>query len=155
MTRIGALMRCLVTGGAGFIGSNLVDALVVRGDEVTVVDDLSTGRRVNLEGALAAGADLLELDIRDGQALSEVAADRKPEAIFHLAAQIDVRKSLEDPAFDAAVNVGGVVISERSDELRFLKVTIEPVTDIQTGRWLKPRARFVLWHLLSSRLVLE
>ncbi|HEY1855637.1 MAG TPA: NAD-dependent epimerase/dehydratase family protein [Solirubrobacterales bacterium] len=100
-------MRCLVTGGAGFIGSNLVDALLVRGDEVTVVDDLSTGRRVNLEGALAAGAELLELDIRDGQALSEVAAGRKPEAIFHLAAQIDVRKSLEDPAFDAAVNVGG------------------------------------------------
>ena len=100
-------MRCLVTGGAGFIGSNLVDALLVRGDEVTVVDNLVTGRRVNLEGALAAGAELLELDIRDAQALSEVAADRKPEAIFHLAAQIDVRKSLEDPAFDAAVNVGG------------------------------------------------
>jgi len=100
-------MRCLVTGGAGFIGSNLVDALLVRGDEVTVVDDLSTGRRANLEGALVAGAELLELDIRDAQALSEVAADRKPGAIFHLAAQIDVRKSLEDPAFDAAVNVGG------------------------------------------------
>jgi UDP-glucose 4-epimerase len=105
--RIGALMRCLVTGGAGFIGSNLVDALLVRGDEVTVVDDLSTGRRVNLEGALAAGAELLELDIRDGQALGEVTADRRPEAIFHLAAQIDVRKSLEDPAFDASINVGG------------------------------------------------
>jgi UDP-glucose 4-epimerase len=100
-------MRTLVTGGAGFIGSNLVDALLARGDEVTVVDDLSTGRRVNLDGALAAGAELLELDVRDGRALSEVAADRKPEAIFHLAAQIDVRKSLEDPAFDAAVNVGG------------------------------------------------
>jgi len=100
-------MRCLVTGGAGFIGSNLVDALLLRGDEVTVVDNLATGRRVNLEGALAAGADLLELDVRDGRALSEVASDRKPEAIFHLAAQIDVRKSLEDPAFDAAVNVGG------------------------------------------------
>jgi UDP-glucose 4-epimerase len=100
-------MRCLVTGGSGFIGSNLVDALLVRGDEVTVVDNLATGRRSNLEGALAAGAELLELDIRDGKALSEVAADRKPEAIFHLAAQIDVRKSLEDPAFDAAVNVGG------------------------------------------------
>jgi UDP-glucose 4-epimerase len=97
----------LVTGGAGFIGSNLVDALLARGDEVTVVDNLVTGRRVNLEGALAAGAELLELDIRDAQALSEVAADRKPEAIFHLAAQIDVRRSLEDPAFDAAVNVGG------------------------------------------------
>jgi UDP-glucose 4-epimerase len=100
-------MRCLVTGGAGFIGSNLVDALVARGDEVTVVDNLVTGRRGNLEGAQAAGAELLELDIRDAAALSDVVADRKPEAIFHLAAQIDVRKSLEDPAFDAAVNVGG------------------------------------------------
>ncbi|MBS1879593.1 MAG: NAD-dependent epimerase/dehydratase family protein [Actinobacteria bacterium] len=100
-------MRSLVTGGAGFIGSNLVDALLARGDEVTVVDDLSTGRRVNLEAALAAGAELLELDIRDERALSEVAAERRPEVIFHLAAQIDVRKSLEDPAFDAAVNVGG------------------------------------------------
>ena len=100
-------MKTLVTGGAGFIGSNLVDALLARGDEVTVVDDLSTGRRGNLDGALAAGAELVELDIRDGAALSALAAERRPEAIFHLAAQIDVRKSLEDPAFDAAVNVGG------------------------------------------------
>ncbi|HYG96682.1 MAG TPA: GDP-mannose 4,6-dehydratase [Solirubrobacterales bacterium] len=100
-------MRCLVTGGAGFIGSNLVDALLARGDDVTVVDDLSTGRRVNLESALAAGAELAELDIRDGAALSELAKERRPERIFHLAAQIDVRKSIEDPAFDASVNVGG------------------------------------------------
>lgn len=100
-------MRCLVTGGAGFIGSNLVDELLARGDEVTVVDDLSTGRLVNLEGALAAGAELVELDIRDAAALSSVATERRPETVFHLAAQIDVRKSLEDPAFDAAVNVGG------------------------------------------------
>lgn len=100
-------MRCLVTGGAGFIGSNLVDALLERGDEVTVVDDLSTGRRQNLEPALAAGAELVELDIREAAALRELAAERRPEAIFHLAAQIDVRKSLADPAFDAAVNVGG------------------------------------------------
>jgi len=100
-------MRSLVTGGAGFIGSNLVDALLARGDEVTVVDDLSTGRRVNLEGALAAGAELAELDIRDGEALSRLVGEKRPEAVFHLAAQIDVRKSLEDPAFDAAVNVGG------------------------------------------------
>jgi UDP-glucose 4-epimerase len=100
-------MRCLVTGGAGFIGSNLVDALLARGDEVTVLDDLSTGRRVNLEGALAAGAELAEMDIRDAAPLAELAAERRPEAIFHLAAQIDVRKSLEDPAFDAAINVGG------------------------------------------------
>ncbi len=100
-------MRCLVTGGAGFIGSNLVDALVARGDEVTVVDDLSTGRRANLDGALAAGAELAELDIRDAAALAALARERRPETVFHLAAQIDVRKSLEDPAFDAAVNVGG------------------------------------------------
>ena len=100
-------MRSLVTGGAGFIGSNLVDALLARGDEVTVVDDLSTGRRSNLDGALAAGAELVELDIREGEALSALAAERRPERIFHLAAQIDVRKSLADPAFDAAINVGG------------------------------------------------
>jgi UDP-glucose 4-epimerase len=100
-------MRCLVTGGAGFIGSNLVDALLARGDEVTVVDNLSTGRRTNLDAALAAGAELVELDIRDGEALSRLATEKRPERIFHLAAQIDVRKSLEDPFFDAGVNVGG------------------------------------------------
>lgn len=100
-------MRTLVTGGAGFIGSNLVDALLARGDEVTVVDDLSTGRRENLEGALAAGATLAEADIRDRPAIEGIAADAKPEVVFHLAAQIDVRKSVADPAFDASINVGG------------------------------------------------
>jgi UDP-glucose 4-epimerase len=100
-------MKALVTGGAGFIGSNLVDALLARGDAVTVVDDLSTGRRENLEGALAAGAELAELDIRDAAALAELVAAAQPEIVFHLAAQIDVRKSLADPAFDAAINVGG------------------------------------------------
>lgn len=100
-------MRSLVTGGAGFIGSNLVDALLARGDAATVVDDLSTGRRANLDGALAAGAELAELDIRDGAALAELMAEKRPQTVFHLAAQIDVRKSLADPAFDAAVNVGG------------------------------------------------
>jgi UDP-glucose 4-epimerase len=100
-------MRTLVTGGAGFIGSNLVDALLARGDEVTVVDDLSTGRRRNLDGALAAGAELVELDIREADALAAAVAAGKPEVVFHLAAQIDVRKSLADPAFDAAINVGG------------------------------------------------
>jgi UDP-glucose 4-epimerase len=100
-------MKTLVTGGAGFIGSNLVDALLARGDAVTVVDDLSTGRRANLDGALAAGAELVELDIRDAAALAALAGERRPETVFHLAAQIDVRKSLADPAFDAEVNVGG------------------------------------------------
>ena len=100
-------MRTLVTGGAGFIGSNLVDALLARGDEVTVLDNLSTGRRVNLEGALAGGAKLAEVDICDGDAVGEVFAAARPELVFHLAAQIDVRRSVAEPAFDAAVNVGG------------------------------------------------
>ncbi len=100
-------MKALVTGGAGFIGSNLVDALLARGDAVTVVDNLSTGRRANLDGALAAGAELAELDIRDAAALAELVAEARADVVFHLAAQIDVRKSIEDPAFDASVNVGG------------------------------------------------
>jgi UDP-glucose 4-epimerase len=100
-------MRTLVTGGAGFIGSNLVDALLARGDDVTVLDNLSTGRRVNLDGALGGGARLAEVDIRDDAAVGAVFAEARPELVFHLAAQIDVRKSVEDPYFDAAVNVGG------------------------------------------------
>ena len=81
-------MRALVTGGAGFIGSNLVDALLDRGDQVTVVDDLSTGRRDNLEPALSAGAELVEADVRDGEAMADLCERVQPEAIFHLAAQI-------------------------------------------------------------------
>jgi UDP-glucose 4-epimerase len=100
-------MKALVTGGAGFIGSNLSDALLARGDEVIVVDDLSTGRRENLDGALAAGAKLVEADIRDRAALEALARAEKPEVVFHLAAQIDVRKSIADPAFDASINIGG------------------------------------------------
>jgi UDP-glucose 4-epimerase len=100
-------MKALVTGGAGFIGSNLADALLARGDEVIVFDDLSTGRRENLDGALSAGAKLVEGDIRDRAALEQLAGTEKPEVVFHLAAQIDVRKSIADPAFDASINVGG------------------------------------------------
>jgi UDP-glucose 4-epimerase len=100
-------MKALVTGGAGFIGSNLVDALLARGDEVTVIDDLSTGRRENLERALANGATVEEIDIRDADAVSEAVGRTRPDVIFHLAAQIDVRKSVADPANDARINVEG------------------------------------------------
>src|SRR4051794_11816089 len=102
-------MRTLVTGGAGFIGSNLVDALLERGDTVTVVDDISTGRRENLEGALERGAELVEADIRDAPFVHDLVAQAKPEVVFHLAAQIDVRKSVADPAADARVNVEGTI----------------------------------------------
>ena len=100
-------MKALVTGGAGFIGSNLVDALLARGDEVTVVDNLATGKRENLEAALRNGAALEDVDIREGAAVSDVVARTKPDVIFHLAAQIDVRKSVADPAADARINVEG------------------------------------------------
>ena len=102
-------MKTLVTGGAGFIGSNLVDALIERGDEVTVIDDLSTGRRENLEAALGRGAELAEVDIREAEAVAETVQRAEPEVIFHLAAQIDVRKSVADPARDARINVEGTV----------------------------------------------
>jgi UDP-glucose 4-epimerase len=100
-------MRTLVTGGAGFIGSNVVDALLARGDEVVVVDDLSTGRESNLEGARANGAELVRADIRDSDRIAQIVGDAAPEAIFHLAAQIDVRKSVDDPGWDASINVEG------------------------------------------------
>jgi UDP-glucose 4-epimerase len=103
------MSTCLVTGGAGFIGSNLVDALVARGDRVTVVDNLSTGKRENLAGALAGGAELREVDIRDAPALTEVFAAVRPQLVFHLAAQIDVRQSVTDPAADAHANVLGAI----------------------------------------------
>jgi len=102
-------MKTLVTGGAGFIGSNLVDALVARGDGVAVVDDISTGRRENLENAIANGAELIELDVRDAEAVTAAVERVAPEVIFHLAAQIDVRKSVADPAHDSRVNVEGTI----------------------------------------------
>jgi UDP-glucose 4-epimerase len=100
-------VRALVTGGAGFIGSNLVDALLDRGDEVAVLDDLSTGRRENL--AEAEGARLSVADIADADKVGELFDSFEPEAVFHLAAQIDVRRSVADPPFDATVNVLGTI----------------------------------------------
>jgi UDP-glucose 4-epimerase len=96
-------LRAIVTGGAGFIGSHVADGLLARGDTVVVVDNLSSGRRERVP----AGADLRELDIRDGGALKELAGEVEPEAWFHLAAQADVRVSVADPGFDADVNVRG------------------------------------------------
>ena len=96
-------MRARVTGGAGFIGSTLVDALVTRGDEVHVVDDLSSGRREQVH----PDATLHVADIRDP--LTGVFAEAQPEVVFHLAAQIDVRLSVADPVADARSNVLGTL----------------------------------------------
>jgi UDP-glucose 4-epimerase len=96
-------MRAAVTGGAGFIGSHLVDALVARGDEVHVVDSLATGRRENL----SAGATLHERDIREP--LADLFETIEPERVYHLAAQADVGTSVEKPELDAEVNVLGTL----------------------------------------------
>ncbi len=95
----------IVTGGAGFIGSTLADALVARGREVHVVDNLATGHRKNLP----VGATFHEVDIRDAAAVARVASESGAVAIFHMAAQADVRKAIDDPAFDADVNIGGTL----------------------------------------------
>jgi len=102
-------MRTMVTGGAGFIGSTLVDRLLAEGHEVDVVDDLSTGSLANLAGARAGAAGALtihQLDIRLPEVV-ELIARRRPEVVFHLAAQADVRVSVDRPAFDAEVNIVG------------------------------------------------
>jgi UDP-glucose 4-epimerase len=122
-------MRALVTGGAGFIGSNLVDALVERGDEVTVLDDVSTGRRSNLDRAIERGAELVELDIRDAEAVAAAVERARPEAIFHLAAQIDVRKSVADPALDSRVNVEGTINVLRAAQV----IGVPRVVNASTG----------------------
>ncbi|HEY3765521.1 MAG TPA: NAD-dependent epimerase/dehydratase family protein [Gaiellales bacterium] len=96
-------IRAIVTGGAGFIGSHVADGLLARGDSVTVVDDLSTGKRERVPD----GAELRELDIRDGARLRALVAELRPDAVFHLAAQADVRVSVDDPGRDADVNVRG------------------------------------------------
>jgi len=96
-------VRAVVTGGAGFIGSHVVDALVARGDEVAVVDSLVHGKRENV----SPQAELHVQDIRDP--LDDVFDHARPEAVFHLAAQADVRVSVERPVEDAEVNVIGTI----------------------------------------------
>ena len=78
-------MKALVTGGAGFIGSHVVDALVDRGDQVVVVDDLLTGRCENLDDVFAKDAELMETDVTDAAAVADVFQTRCPEVVFHLA----------------------------------------------------------------------
>ncbi len=93
-----------VTGGAGFIGSHVAEALVSRGHRVIILDDLSSGRRANVP----AGAELVVLDVRSREA-AELLVDRGVEILVHHAAQMDVRRSVEDPRFDADVNILGLL----------------------------------------------
>lgn len=97
-------MRILVTGGAGFIGSHLVDRLIQEGHEVSIVDDLSTGKKKNINPR----AEFYKLDILSPK-IERVFKKERPEAIFHHAAQMDVRRSVKDPIFDGQVNILGTV----------------------------------------------
>jgi UDP-glucose 4-epimerase len=102
-------VRTLVTGGAGFIGSHIVDAVLGRGDQVMVVDDLSTGREENVREAIRRGMTLFGGDIRDAGFVDALLRRERPEVVVHLAAQIDVRVSVSKPALDAEVNVAGTI----------------------------------------------
>lgn len=98
-------MRILVTGGAGFIGSHIVDALIAGGHEAAVVDNLSSGKRENIH----ALADLYQTDITDYVSLASIFALLRPDVICHQAAQPSLRRSIDDPAFDASVNIVGTL----------------------------------------------
>ena len=98
-------MRAIVTGGAGFIGSHVADALLARGDEVHVLDNLASGRRENVDPR----AELVEADIRDAAAVGGLFERVRPEVCFHFAAQADVRVSVDRPDFDCEVNVLGTI----------------------------------------------
>ncbi|MEO0234558.1 MAG: SDR family NAD(P)-dependent oxidoreductase [candidate division WOR-3 bacterium] len=98
-------MKILVTGGAGFIGSNLVDSLVEKGEEVFIVDDLSSGEEININKE----AKFFKCDISNKDDLKKVFKETRPEIVFHLAAQIDVRISTEEPERDAKINIIGTI----------------------------------------------
>lgn len=98
-------MKILVTGGAGFIGSNIVDRYIADGHQVAILDNLATGRRENINPA----ATFHQVDIRDWEGVLAVFEQEKPQIVSHHAAQMDVRKGVEDPAFDATTNIVGSI----------------------------------------------
>jgi UDP-glucose 4-epimerase len=111
-------MNIIVTGGAGFIGSNLAEALVGRGHRVTIIDNLTTGKRLNIPSK----AEFIELDIASPK-VDEVFKKGQFQTLFHLAAQMDVRKSVENPAFDAETNIlGGINILQAAMRNKVKKV---------------------------------
>ena len=103
-------MKILITGGAGFIGSHIVDVCVQRGYSVTIIDNLSTGQRANIaHHKHNTFVHFYETDICDTARMQEIFQTVQPEVVFHLAAQINVRESIKNPSYDIKVNIGGTL----------------------------------------------
>ena len=144
-------MKILVTGGAGFIGSHVVDAYVAAGHEVAVLDDLSTGSEANVHRE----AKLLRLDVRDKAGVAAAIAAFHPEVVNHHAAQAEVPKSVADPGLDAMINiVGGLNVlkgkeimercgsGNRAESVEFFNVTVANTTQAEmVGAALQSIAR--------------
>ena len=112
-------MKILVTGGAGFIGSNIVDALIEKKHAVVVLDNLSFGKKENV----SKKTKFYKVDICDQKKVTEIFKQEKPQAVIHQAAQIDVRKSIADPIFDANVNIiGSINILSACEKTKVKKV---------------------------------
>lgn len=94
-------MKIIITGGAGFIGSHIGDLLIKKGHDIVVLDNFSSGKKVNINPK----AKIIETDINDFEGIRKIFEEEKPEVVYHLAAQIDVRKSVEDPVYDAKTNI--------------------------------------------------
>lgn len=113
------MSKILVTGGAGFIASNLSDRLIAEGHEVVIIDNLSTGFRKNINKK----AKFYKIDIRNSKKLDEIFAKENPDFVDHHAAQMDVRKSIENPVYDAEVNIlGSINILEKCRKYKVKKV---------------------------------
>jgi UDP-glucose 4-epimerase len=143
-------MKVLVTGGAGFIGSNLIGYLVGEGHEVTVLDNLSSGYQRNLDAL--SGARFIHGDIRDEDSIERVTAGR--DVVFHLAASVGNKRSIDNPISDAEINVIGTLrILEASRKAGVQKVVISSsagivwrVEDAAHSRGSSCRARLTLWR---------
>ena len=141
-------MKILVTGGAGFIASHLVDRLVAEGHHVVVVDNLSAGRRENVN----TKALFYEVDICDAVSLEKVFKKKKPEVVDHHAAHVNVRKSVEMPAYDANINIlGSLNLCELSKkyQVKSLSMFLQAVQYMVNPRYCLSKKR-VLLNLFHS-----